>query len=76
MAGWSKQLRDQALQIWQPGAPRELTQEDARQIAENLVGFFHLLLEWDEAERRSGRVTSEGRSKGSLEQVNGRPSSG
>jgi len=57
MAGWSKELLDQALQIWQPSASSELTQEDARQIAENLVGFFHLLLEWDEAERRSGRAT-------------------
>ena len=37
--------------IWQPRTPRRLTDEDARQITENVVGFFQRLLAWDAAER-------------------------
>jgi hypothetical protein len=33
-------------QIGQPRAERELTDEDVRQIAENLTGFFSILAEW------------------------------
>lgn len=38
-------------QIWQPRVGRDLTDEDARQIAENVVGFFAVLAEWSHAER-------------------------
>jgi hypothetical protein len=37
--------------LWQPRAARELTQEDARQIIENVSGFFAVLAEWSRAER-------------------------
>src|SRR5262249_30093109 len=47
------QLVDQALEIWQPRASRALTREDARQIVENISGFFRILLEWDAKERRT-----------------------
>ena len=36
--------------IWQPRLGRELSGEDARQIAENLTGFFTLLAEWSRSE--------------------------
>jgi hypothetical protein len=39
-------------QFWQSRTERQLTIEDARQIAENVVGYFRLLLEWQAAERR------------------------
>jgi hypothetical protein len=39
-------------QIWQPRIGRDLTDEDARQIAENVTGFFAVLAEWSDAERR------------------------
>ena len=32
---------------WQPYADRQLTREDAREIVENIVGFFNLLHKWD-----------------------------
>lgn len=32
--------------FWQPRYERELTEEDARQIVENLVGFFRTLRRW------------------------------
>ena len=40
---------------------RRLTREDARQIVENVTGFFNTLLEWDAAVRDSAsRHASEG----------------
>jgi hypothetical protein len=40
-----------ALRLWQPRASRPLSEEDAREIAENLLGFFRVLAEWDSKER-------------------------
>jgi hypothetical protein len=40
-------------QMWQPRVGRDLTDEDARQIAENVTGFFAVLAEWSHAERRA-----------------------
>jgi hypothetical protein len=37
-------------QIWQPRLGCDLSREDARQIAENLTGFFAILAEWSRAE--------------------------
>ena len=45
-------LLDQTLEIWQPRTSRKLTREDARQIVENITGFFRLLLEWEIAAQR------------------------
>jgi hypothetical protein len=36
--------------LWQPRASREVTREDARQIIENVSGFFAILAEWSQAE--------------------------
>jgi chemotaxis regulatin CheY-phosphate phosphatase CheZ len=38
-------------QVWQPRLGRDLSREDARQIAENMTGFFSVLAEWTRAER-------------------------
>ena len=48
-----RELIQQTLDFWQPRTPQTLTPEDARQIVENLTGFFRILLEWEHAERRS-----------------------
>lgn len=53
-------LIDRTIDLWQPRLRRELTREDARQIAENVTGFFSILAEWSRAEaakryRRSSR---------------------
>jgi hypothetical protein len=42
---------DRTRQVWQPRLGRNLSREDARQIAENLTGFFAILAEWSRAER-------------------------
>jgi hypothetical protein len=37
--------------VWEPIAGRKLSREEARQIRENLVGYFTVLLEWEAADR-------------------------
>jgi hypothetical protein len=37
-------------EVWQPRLGRDLSSEDARQIAENVTGFFAILAEWSRAE--------------------------
>ena len=46
-------LIDRTRQVWQPRIGRDLSREDARQIAENITGFFALLAEWSRAEMPS-----------------------
>jgi hypothetical protein len=46
-------LTDRTRQVWQPGLGRDLSREDARQIAENFTGFFAILAEWSKAEMSS-----------------------
>jgi hypothetical protein len=41
--------------FWQPYAERELTREDAREMAHNLIGFFTVLREWTLKERERAR---------------------
>ena len=50
-------LKDELLgrtrQFWQTRLGRDLSREDARQIAENVTGFFTLLAEWSRTEMAS-----------------------
>jgi hypothetical protein len=48
--------------FWQPYAERELTREDAREMAHNLIGFFTVLREWTlgARERATRRVVETG----------------
>jgi hypothetical protein len=43
-------LIDRTRQVWQPRAGRDLTNEEARQIALNVTGLFSILAEWSRAE--------------------------
>jgi hypothetical protein len=47
-------LRDDLIrrtqQVWRPCLGRDLSREDALQIAENMTGFFSVLAEWSRAE--------------------------
>ncbi len=43
-------LIDRAIETWQPRLDRNLSREDARQIVENVTGFFSTLAEWSRAE--------------------------
>jgi chemotaxis regulatin CheY-phosphate phosphatase CheZ len=40
-------------QVWQPRLGRDLSSENARQIAANVSGFFAVLAEWSRAEMPS-----------------------
>ena len=37
-------------QVWQPRLERDLSRENAQQIAQNVTGFFTILAEWSQAE--------------------------
>ena len=50
---------DQTLDVWQPRTSSTLTHEDARQIAENVTGFFRILLEWQAAERKPSTLIDD-----------------
>jgi hypothetical protein len=43
-------LIDRTRKVWQPRIGRNLTNEDARQISENVTGFFAVLAEWSRFE--------------------------
>ena len=47
------ELIARTIAAWQARSSRQISNEDARQIVENAVGFFRTLLEWDEAQRVS-----------------------
>jgi hypothetical protein len=47
--------------FWQPRTFRELTEEDAREMTENVSGFFRLLVEWElEARREQEQPPTDG----------------
>ncbi len=47
----NKTIIDRTIETWQPLAERDLSREDARQIVENVTGFFSILAEWSREER-------------------------
>ena len=48
------ELSDRTLEVWSRRSTRPLTEEDAREIAENMTGFFRVLLEWKAKKRALG----------------------
>ena len=44
-------LINRTVELWQARLGRDLSREDARQITENVTGFFAVLAEWSRAER-------------------------
>jgi hypothetical protein len=49
----SADLIRHTIRVWEPRLGRPLTEEDARQILENVIGFFRVLRDWDS--KRCGR---------------------
>jgi len=47
-----EQFLEQTRRFWQEQTDRPLSVEDARQIAANVTGLFHVLAEWAAAEVR------------------------
>lgn len=46
-------LIQRTLEVWQPRTTRTLTEEDAREIVHNAVGFFGSLLKWEQEKASS-----------------------
>ena len=53
-----QELTEHTIAVWQPRLRRRLTNEDAREITENLTGFFTILAEWSHREGRDGAETN------------------
>ena len=47
------EITDKTIAFWQKRTNRSLNAEDARQIMENLTGFFGMLADWAEKDRES-----------------------
>jgi hypothetical protein len=58
--------------FWQSYAERELTREDAREMAHNLIGFFTVLREWTLRERERARCGVVERASSSPRRKRGR----
>ena len=43
---YSRQLIDETIEVWQPYYEAKLTDEDAREIIENVAAFFGALMGW------------------------------
>jgi hypothetical protein len=43
---------ERTLDLWRPRSSSVLSTEDAREIAENVAGFFQILMEWQAAEQQ------------------------
>ncbi|MEW8333879.1 MAG: hypothetical protein AB2730_20180 [Candidatus Thiodiazotropha sp.] len=56
-----QELTEHTIATWQPRLRRRLSNEDAREIAENISGFFTILAEWS---RQEGRDSSETNTSG------------
>ena len=46
MSRFSKVYLENTIKVWQPHYSKVLTLEDARVIAENVIGYFELLIDW------------------------------
>ena len=53
-------LIDRTRQVWQPRLGRDLTNEDARQITQNVTGLFGILAEWSRAEKLAAATPNNG----------------
>ena len=62
-------LIDRTRHVWQPRVGRELTREDARQIAENAIGFFSVLAEWSRAEKLASVTATDCPASNLVEEV-------
>ena len=54
-----RQLLEQTKQFWQARTRKPLSDEDAREMIENITGFFKILIEWDEKEKDQTNSSGE-----------------
>ena len=43
-----EEFLDKTTKMLQPYSKEQVTREDAREIVQNFVGFFEVLIEWDQ----------------------------
>jgi len=55
----SQEIIERTKKLWQTLASRTLTDEDAREIIENITGFFQVLAEWHSDDQDSPPPLSE-----------------
>ena len=53
-----QELTEHTIATWQPRLRRRLSNDDAREITENLTGFFAILAEWSRQEGHDGAETN------------------
>ena len=49
-----EEFLDKTIKLFQPYSKEPLTREDAREIVQNFVGFFEVLMEWDREGQKKG----------------------
>jgi hypothetical protein len=49
-SGANDNLIDRTVAVWERRLERDLSREEARQMVENITGFFNILAEWSQAE--------------------------
>ena len=59
-----QELAKRTTAVWQPRLQRRLSKEDAREITENITGFFTILAEWSREEECKSSETSTSRGAG------------
>jgi len=51
-----QELTEHTIAVWQKRTPHQITAEDAREITENITGFFAILAEWSRKECHDLRI--------------------
>ena len=57
---YSRALLDETIALWQPHYARRLSDEDARDIIDNLSEYFRILLKWRAAGQTNGDQIQQG----------------
>lgn len=59
MFNYSKEFHKKTIAAWQPFSFSILSENDAREIAENTVGLFTLLSEWEDEDVQENKKMGE-----------------
>jgi len=59
MSELSKGFLEKTITIWQPFSSSILSDKDAREITENIIGLFSLLSEWKEKDGQKNENNKE-----------------
>jgi hypothetical protein len=54
----SSELIERTVRLWEPRLGRKLSDDDARRIIENAVGYFRILQKWSLDDQRTDKATA------------------